>query len=112
MKRKAMFLLTARWQQLGILAALTLLHGILTVVGLLSYVQTALTASHGGQISGWTTFCQHLKSLFLWPLLLPLLKNWPLILRGLPGSFLVLINSAVWIVTGWWVYSYLHKRGT
>jgi hypothetical protein len=112
MKRKTIFLLTSGWRQLGVFATLTLLHAALTVVGLLSYVQTALTASHEGQISELEMFLQYLKTIFLWPLLLPLLKARPLMLGGLPGILLVLINSAVWIVAGWLVYSYFHKRET
>jgi hypothetical protein len=110
MKPKDIFLPTTKWGQVTIFCALTLFHAGLTVVGFLSYTKTALTASHGGPLSEWTTFGQYAKSLFLWPLLLPLLRDRPLLLGGLHGFVLVLFNSAIWIAVGWLICSFFYKK--
>jgi hypothetical protein len=93
-----------------VLSALTLLHAGLTIAGFLLYARTAMTSSHGEFVSKWTTLGQYIKSCFLWPVLLPILKYRPLFLGGTRGLLLVLLNSSLWIAAGWWVYSRFRNR--
>jgi hypothetical protein len=92
-----------------ILGVLTFLHAGLTIAGLLLYARTAMETSGRGFSSEWTTLGQYIKSLFLWPLLLPILKYRPLVLSGVHGLLLVLLNSSLWIAAGWWVFSRLRR---
>ena len=50
------------------------------------------------------TTAQYLKSLLLWPLLFPALKWYPDLAVGLPGYFLVLLNSSCWILGFRWLW--------
>ena len=75
----------------------TVLHAGLTLVCFLLYVQTAMEASHGGQASVGATILQYIKALFLWPLLLPLLKSYPVLMRGWLGILFLLLNSFIWV---------------
>jgi hypothetical protein len=109
MRWKAMPL-TPIQRRVVILGALILLHAGLTVGGFLLYARTAMVVSHGAPASEWTTLGQYVKSFFLWPLLLPILRYRPLILNGLSGFLLVLLNSTLWIAAGWWVYRRLHRE--
>jgi hypothetical protein len=97
-------------RQVLVLVVLTLLHAGLTIGGFLLYAQTAMEVSNNGLVSVWTTLGQHVKTLFLWPLILPLLRYRPLVLNGLRGLLVVLLNSSLWVAAGYWIYSRLHKR--
>lgn len=106
MRRQAMFSMMSR-RGLIVFAALTFLHAGLTIAGFMLYARTAMDTSHGGFASEWTTFGQDIKSVFLWPILLPVLRYRPLLLGGVRGLLWVLLNSSLWIAAGWWIYSRL-----
>ncbi len=84
------------------LAFLTLVHACLTLALYISYMEYAMEVFHElrpGTESGQVL--QYLKSVFLWPILLPFLRSRPDLLRGLNGFLLLFINSFLWIFCGW-----------
>lgn len=86
------------YRRLALAGVATLLHASFTLAMFWSYVETAMAVSHGAPVTSFTTLFQHAKAIFLWPILLPLLKNYPRLLDGWSAFSLLMLNSLVWIV--------------
>jgi len=84
-------------------------HASLTLMGLFSYVETAMKISHGEVAGPFTGQLQYLRSLFLWPVLLKLFKERPDMLTGGRGVLLLLFNSFLWIFALAWLYLLLRR---
>lgn len=89
---------------LFIAGAATLLHAGLTYLMFMLYVKTAMATSHDALAKSFITISQHVKAIFLWPILLPLLRSRPDLLSGWLAIVFLLLNSLVWIVGAKWVY--------
>lgn len=93
-----------------IAGVVTLLYAAFTLGMLLLYVKTAMAMSHGASATRFTTLSQHAKAIFLWPILLPLLRNRPDLLSGWLAILFLLLNSLLWIVVVAWVYRLFYRR--
>lgn len=86
-------------------------HAGLTLLFFLGYVNYAMKVDHGqvapsllGQVS------QYAKSVFLLPLLLPLLRWRTDLVAGPLGYVFLFLNSAIWALCAWWLTYRIRRR--
>jgi hypothetical protein len=75
----------------------TLVHAALTIILFIAYVEYAMKVDHGvvaPSMSG--EIAQYVKTLFLLPLLLPLVRWRADLVTGISGYAFLLLNSSLW----------------
>lgn len=86
-------------------------HAALTLALLLAYVNYSIRIDHGMALPTLAgTVSQYVKSAFLVPILLPLLRWHPDLVAGPLGYGFLLLNSTLWIWAGWWIWNHIPWR--
>jgi hypothetical protein len=86
------------------------LHAGITLVCLFSYIETAVRVTHADKLTTLIRIAQYMKAVFLWPILLQLMKNRTGLLHGCEGILFLLLNSFMWVSAVSWIYLFFLRR--